>query len=41
MPYSESIFCTCKYRPDYPYKGFADLQAARAVPSTRAGLVVG
>jgi transposase InsO family protein len=28
--YSESIFRTCKYRPDYPYQGFADLGAARA-----------
>lgn len=28
-PYSESIFRTCKYRPDYPYKGFASLQEAR------------
>jgi len=27
--YAESIFRTCKYRPDYPYKGFADLTAAR------------
>jgi len=28
--YAESIFRTCKYRPDYPYKGFATLDAARA-----------
>lgn len=28
--YAESIFRTCKYRPDYPYKGFADLDDARA-----------
>lgn len=28
-PYAESIFRTCKYRPDYPAKGFADLTAAR------------
>jgi transposase InsO family protein len=28
--YAESIFRTCKYRPDYPYKGFADLDHARA-----------
>jgi putative transposase len=28
-PYAESIFRTCKYRPDYPSKGFADLTAAR------------
>ena len=27
--YAESIFRTCKYRPSYPYKGFADLQEAR------------
>lgn len=23
--YSESIFKTCKYRPDYPYKGFLNI----------------
>ena len=28
-PYAESIFRTCKYRPDYPAKGFSDLTAAR------------
>jgi putative transposase len=28
-PYAESIFRTCKYRPDYPSKGFSDLTAAR------------
>lgn len=28
--YAESIFRTCKYRPDYPHKGFIDLDAARA-----------
>jgi putative transposase len=28
--YAESIFRTCKYRPDYPYKGFATLDDARA-----------
>lgn len=28
--YAESIFRTCKYRPDYPYKGFAKLAGARA-----------
>ena len=28
--YVESIFRTCKYRPDYPYKGFATLGDARA-----------
>lgn len=28
-PYAESIFRTCKYRPDYPSKGFADLTEAR------------
>ena len=27
--YAESIFRTCKYRPDYPYDGFADLTEAR------------
>ncbi len=27
--YAESIFKTCKYRPDYPYKGFTDINAAR------------
>jgi putative transposase len=29
-PYSESLFRTLKYRPDYPEKPFADLHAARA-----------
>jgi putative transposase len=28
-PYSESLFKTLKYRPDYPDKKFADLDAAR------------
>lgn len=28
-PYAESLFRTCKYRPDYPRKPFADLDAAR------------
>jgi transposase InsO family protein len=28
-PYSEAIFRTCKYRPDFPYKGFASLEKAR------------
>jgi len=27
--YAESIFRTCKYRPDYPHKGFATLDDAR------------
>ena len=27
--YAESIFRTCKYRPNYPYKGFATLVKAR------------
>jgi len=27
--FAESIFRTCKYRPDYPYKGFETLGAAR------------
>lgn len=28
-PYSEAMFRTMKYRPEYPYKGFKDLQEAR------------
>lgn len=28
-PYSESIFKTCKYRPNFPSKGFATLDLAR------------
>lgn len=28
-PYSESLFRTTKYRPDYPAKGFNDLEEAR------------
>lgn len=28
-PYAESIFRTCKYRPDFPSKGFSDLTEAR------------
>jgi len=28
-PYAESIFRTCKYRPDFPSKGFANLTEAR------------
>ena len=28
-PYSEAIFRTCKYRPDYPRRGFASLDEAR------------
>jgi putative transposase len=28
-PFSEAIFRTCKYRPDYPASGFESLQAAR------------
>ena len=27
--YAESIFRTCKYRPDYPSRGFADISEAR------------
>ena len=27
--YAESIFKTCKYRPDYPYKGFTTIEKAR------------
>jgi len=29
-PYAESIFRTCKYRPNYPVKGFDSLNDARA-----------
>lgn len=29
-PYSEALFRTCKYRPDYPIGGFARLDEARA-----------
>jgi len=29
-PYAESIFKTCKYRPGYPSKGFANIKSARA-----------
>ena len=29
-PYSEALFRTCKYRPDFPEHGFPDLAAARA-----------
>ena len=29
-PYSEALFRTCKYRPDYPARGFASLEEARA-----------
>lgn len=28
-PYSESVFKTCKYRPDYPKNGFASLNDSR------------
>lgn len=28
-PYSESLFRTCKYRPEYPSKGFKGIEAAR------------
>lgn len=28
-PYAESIFKTCKYRPNFPIGGFADIDAAR------------
>jgi putative transposase len=28
-PYAESVFRTCKYRPDYPAKGFSNLAGAR------------
>ena len=29
-PYAESLFRTCKYRPDYPNKPFASIEAAQA-----------
>jgi len=29
-PYVESVFRTAKYRPEFPTRGFADLEAARA-----------
>lgn len=29
-PYSEAMFRTLKYRPDFPYKGLATLKEARA-----------
>ena len=29
-PYAESLFRTAKYRPEFPAKGFCDLEAARA-----------
>lgn len=28
-PYSEALFRTCKYRPDYPYQGFETIKDAR------------
>ena len=28
-PYAESVFRTCKYRPGFPYKGFATIEDAR------------
>jgi transposase InsO family protein len=28
--YSESLFRTCKYRPDFPQRGFASIEAARS-----------
>ncbi|UJW56452.1 transposase [Bacillus sp. A116_S68] len=28
-PYSEGMFRTLKYRPDFPYKDFASLEEAR------------
>jgi len=33
-PYSESLFKTLKYRPEYPLKPFADIEAARAWATT-------
>ena len=29
-PFSEALFCTCKYRPDWPSKGFATKTDAQA-----------
>ena len=29
-PFSEALFRTCKYQPDYPYGGFESPEAARA-----------
>src|SRR6202789_82479 len=29
-PYAEALFRTAKYRPEFPVKGFVDLNAARA-----------
>jgi len=28
-PFSEALFRTCKYRPDFPHEGFGSLEAAR------------
>jgi putative transposase len=28
-PFSEALFRTCKYRPEWPSKGFSDIEAAR------------
>ena len=28
-PFSEALFRTCKYRPDWPARGFASIEAAR------------
>ena len=28
-PFSEALFRTCKYRPEWPPKGFSDIEAAR------------
>ena len=28
-PFSEALFRTCKYRPEWPSKGFNDIEAAR------------
>ena len=27
--FAEALFCTAKYRPEFPLRGFADLEAAR------------
>jgi transposase InsO family protein len=29
-PFSEALFRTCKYRPEWPPRGFATIEAARA-----------
>ena len=36
-PYSEALFRTCKYRPDFPRKGFESLDQAREWTATFVG----